>query len=105
METGPRKVAFVRVRRNLGAGRLQNGAVAHRAAADANRAGRDLDLLGREHTRLALQDENLTAPGVDHWNRAGSAGGKRVEGRNAGDRHSERERQVRVRSQARCAHP
>ena len=94
MEAGPRQMAFVIVGRNLGAARLQHGAVAERAVADADGPGLELELLRLPDRRLGpVEDEDLAPARIDDRQRTRRAGGQRAEGRNAGDRDVERERQ------------
>src|SRR5919109_1012376 len=83
MEAGPWEVALVAVGRHLGAEALEEGAVTHRTAADADRAEWKLELTGSEDARLALQDEDLPPSRIDDGNRAGSACSERVDARGA----------------------
>src|SRR5919109_4556396 len=99
MEAGPWEVALVCVGRHLRAEALEEGAVTHRTAADADRAEWKLELAGSEDARLALQDEDLPPSRIDDGNRAGSACSERVERRNPGDRDVQRERETARRRQ------
>src|SRR6478672_13491376 len=94
MEAGPGHMPLVSIRRDLGSGSFEQGAVADGAAPDADRPVRDLELFRIEHSRLILQHEDLAAPGIDDRQGSGGAGGERVECRDAGRRNAQGERQA-----------
>ena len=91
MEARAWQVTLVLVRRHARPGPLEDVAVADGAVADVGRTRLDLQLGGRDRPRAGHED--LAALRVDHRDRAGSAGGERVERRDARGGDVERERE------------